>query len=217
MAVDAKLTPDPYLYALNDPPLPPSIDKTMTGINIIVLTQEAEKALSDLAASLTDMKPALKAIGESLVESTNIGLRIPEAWARDKLKIPEPEGNEPVLSAQAQPAAPAAPPTGRVPSPAEQQATTQASALLAGAPLNDPDPTPVTAQTETLAIEGGATLKAMVDHIRNLTEQSATLEELRDNLLQAYGGFSHQELANVMAMAFAAADLSGRYDVQAGS
>ena len=42
----------------------------MTSINIIVLTQEAEQALSDLARSLTDMKPALKAIGESLVEST---------------------------------------------------------------------------------------------------------------------------------------------------
>ena len=103
MAVDAKLTPDPYLYALNDPPLPFSIDKTMTGINIIVLTQEAEKALSDLAHSLTDMKPALKAIGESLVESTNIGLRIPEAWARDKLKIPEPEGDEAILAPQQTP------------------------------------------------------------------------------------------------------------------
>ena len=86
----------------------------MTGINIIVLTQEAEKALSDLAHSLTDMKPALKAIGESLVESTNIGLRIPEAWAQDKLKIPEPEGDEAILAPQQPP--PAAPPTGRAPS-----------------------------------------------------------------------------------------------------
>lgn len=42
----------------------------MTGVNVVVMTDEAEKAFADLAKSLTDMKPALKAIGESLVEST---------------------------------------------------------------------------------------------------------------------------------------------------
>lgn len=39
-------------------------------INIVVLSEEAEKALTNLANSLTDMTPALKAIGESLTEST---------------------------------------------------------------------------------------------------------------------------------------------------
>lgn len=39
-------------------------------INIVVLTKDAEQALTDLANSLTDMKPALKAIGESMTEST---------------------------------------------------------------------------------------------------------------------------------------------------
>lgn len=39
-------------------------------IQIIVLTKEAEQALSRLSDSVTDMKPALKAIGESLTEST---------------------------------------------------------------------------------------------------------------------------------------------------
>ncbi|EIC28963.1 DUF935 domain-containing protein [Methylomicrobium album] len=43
-----------------------------------------------------------------------------------------------------------------------------------------------------------------------------SLEQLRDQLLNAYGDLPSEDMANVMALAFAAADLAGRFDVEQG-
>ena len=81
----------------------------------------------------------------------------------------------------------------------------------------DVDPTPVTAQTDLLAHAAGASIKTMVDVIRAKTEKAKSLEALRDDLLASYGDLDSGELAKVMTLAFAAADLSGRFDVSEGS
>ena len=39
------------------------------------------------------------------------------------------------------------------------------------------------------------------------------MEALRDKLLASYGDLDESSLTNVMTMAFAAAELSGRFDV----
>lgn len=76
--------------------------------------------------------------------------------------------------------------------------------------------TGVDSQTDQLASEAGVSLKAMVDQIAAFAEKAGSLEELRDQLLNSYGELDSGELANVMAMGFAAADLSGRFDVSEG-
>jgi phage gp29-like protein len=52
----------------------------------------------------------LKAYADSLPKLVDYGARIPVAWVQDKLRIPEPEGEEPVLQSS-KPAAATPPPT----------------------------------------------------------------------------------------------------------
>ena len=82
------------------------------------------------------------------------------------------------------------------------------------AEVDDIDPTSIDSQTEQLSQEAGASVKAMVDQIAAFAEQAESLEALRDKLLASYGDLDSEKLTNVMAMGFAAAELSGRFDVE---
>lgn len=76
----------------------------------------------------------------------------------------------------------------------------------------DIDPTSVESQTDLLAAVAGGTIKTWVDTIRAKLEQADSLDALRDDLLNSYGELDNEELTKVMSLAFAAADLSGRFD-----
>jgi phage gp29-like protein len=78
----------------------------------------------------------------------------------------------------------------------------------------DIDPTSTDSQTDRLAIEAGKSIKAIVDQVAAFAEQAESLEALRDKLLASYGDLDDGALTNVMTMAFAAAELSGRFDVE---
>lgn len=56
----------------------------------------------------------------------------------------------------------------------------------------------------------------MIGQIAAITEQAGSLEDLRDRLLAGYGDLDSSELVKVMQLAFAAAELSGRFDVSEG-
>lgn len=90
----------------------------------------------------------------------------------------------------------------------------QADAPAQFAEGDDIDPTSIDSQTEQLSQEAGASVKAMVDQIAAFAEQAESLEALRDKLLASYGDLDSEKLTNVMAMGFAAAELSGRFDVE---
>ncbi|MCK9622011.1 MAG: DUF935 domain-containing protein [Methylobacter sp.] len=79
--------------------------------------------------------------------------------------------------------------------------------------VTDIDPTPVSAQTDILAAAAGNSIKNWVDTIRAKVDSADSLEALRDDLLASYADLDSEQLTNVMTLAFAAADLSGRYDV----
>ncbi len=76
------------------------------------------------------------------------------------------------------------------------------------------DITNTDSQTDQMAIEAGHSVKAMIDQIAMFAEQAESLEALRDRLLESYGELDSSELTNVMALGFAAAELSGRFDVE---
>lgn len=80
----------------------------------------------------------------------------------------------------------------------------------------DIDPTGVDSQTDRLAIEAGPSIKALVGQIAAFAEQAESLEELRDMLLANYGELDSDQLTSVMALGFAAEELSGRFDVSEG-
>ncbi|QOJ20346.1 MAG: DUF935 family protein [Gammaproteobacteria bacterium] len=78
----------------------------------------------------------------------------------------------------------------------------------------DIDPTSSDSQTDILADQSADAGKVMLDKVRDLVDNAESLEQLRDDLLAAYGDLDSSQLVNVMELAFIAADLSGRYDVQ---
>lgn len=91
-------------------------------------------------------------------------------------------------------------------------------AETSGSPIHaepkEADPTPVTAQTAQLFKETEAAWAAVFDRVQALVDEAESLEALREALLNAYGDLPTDELAEIMAMGFAAADLAGRLDVK---
>ena len=146
----------------------------------------------------------LMLLADALPKLASAGARIPLSYVNRKLKIPEPEGDEPILTVGGS-AQPAEPP---------QSAATRLAALAANpAETIDLDPTSSDSQTEQLAREAGGEVQAMVDQIAALAANADSLEVLRDRLLESYGDLDSTKLVNVMALGFAAAELSGRFDV----
>jgi phage gp29-like protein len=77
----------------------------------------------------------------------------------------------------------------------------------------DVDPTPISSMTDQLATEAGPAINQWLDTLRQKVLAAGSLEALRDDLLASYGDLDTGELTKVMSVAFAAAELSGRFDV----
>lgn len=73
--------------------------------------------------------------------------------------------------------------------------------------------TPIDPMTERMSLESGPALKDMLDQIQLYAESAESLEQLRDWLLESYGEMDTARLQKVMQAGFAAAELSGRFDV----
>lgn len=76
------------------------------------------------------------------------------------------------------------------------------------------DPTPVTAQVAQMQAEARIAWEEILERVQALADEAESLEALRERLLSAYGDLPTDELAEIMAMGFAAADLAGRLDVK---
>jgi len=154
---------------------------------------------------------------DALPKLVAIGMTIPARYAHEKLKIPEPDGDEPVLSAGGsglQPATEPGNPSALAALAAGRGLKPVLSGVEGAAPTPDIDPTPVGAHTEQLAREAAPPLDALIDRVRGLVDSADSLDALRDDLLAAYGDLDTRELTNVMALAFACADLAGRHDAR---
>lgn len=150
----------------------------------------------------------LALFSEALPKLAGAGALIPVAWVGERLKIPLPKDGEAVLRGQAA----AAEPTD---APKPNQAAAARASLRAGDP-DETDPTPTDAMAARLANEAAPALEAMLSGVRRLVDEADSLDALRDALLAAYGDLNTERLTAVMQMAYAAADLAGRYDVHGG-
>lgn len=165
----------------------------------------------------TSTSEELNTFSLGIARMVSVGTRIPEKWVHQKLKIPEPEGDEPILmptqaSAMADPAQAGAPPTAGLRAhlslPGGGCPHCAQAALTAQAPSQVADPL-----TARLSQDAAPALKDWLDHIRGLVDQAPDLAFLRDQLLAAYGDLPSADLAKIMQLGFAAAALAGRFDV----
>jgi phage gp29-like protein len=143
----------------------------------------------------------LELYSEALPKLAGIGMRIPARYAYQKLKIPEPEGDEPILIASQ-------------PAPLDQPpATAAARVKLAALASQAEQLTPPEMMVDRLAQDTAGPGRAWMDKIMAMVDTAESLEQLRDMLANAYGDLPSEDMTNVMALAFAAADLAGRFDV----
>lgn len=154
---------------------------------------------------VVDEPEDLAALADQVVKLSQAGMPIPQSYVRNKFGIPEPVGDEPVLaSASAQ-------------LPAQQAQTVLT--LHATKPTvtrvdQDDAIDPPTHQTDQLEAATAPIWREIMDEIRRMVDEAESLPALRDALLAAYGSLPTDRLAEVMALAFAAADLAGRFAVQ---
>ncbi len=174
------------------------------------LTRQLVEPLARLNTSLTRL-PALvfdaeepddiKLYAESLPELVRAGLKVPARWVREKLKIPEAQEGEEVLT------------MGMPQTAAALKAAPGQIAMTAQASGQGDEQDAQLAQLEGLAAQP---LAGMVDAIRRLVEQAESLEGLRDSLIEAWPEMDSAALAEVMAQALTAAALAGRYEILEG-
>lgn len=163
----------------------------------------------------------LALFADALPKLVGIGARIGVKYVNEKLKIPEPEDDEPVLGMAKQPE-PAGETVGYAPRTETAVAVrnacpTKSASIAAAARLDPGDPTPITSLAQQLAGDANAPLAGWVDAILKKIDQAESFAALRDDLLMSYGALDSDELTRIMTLAYAAADLSGRYDVDQGA
>lgn len=136
------------------------------------------------------------------------GLNISRKWVHEELGIPEAEDDDDrlvrpqaaVLQAPGVAAATARP-TGHI------------AALTAPLPAARQEHDAPAQQAQRLEQDLGPLTDAWIDQIRNLVEQSQSLEQIRDGLLDLMPGMDIEQYAAAMRQALAAAALAGRYEV----
>jgi phage gp29-like protein len=130
---------------------------------------------------------------QHLPSLVDMGMRIPMAWAHEKLLIPQAEKDEPVLSrAQPQPA---------VPNQAQL-------AALKAEPESDDTPEQFADQLHTAAADP---LQQWLGAIRQLVDSAESLDAIRDGLLAMQ--LPNHQMADAMNEALNAAVLAGRYEL----
>lgn len=139
---------------------------------------------------------------DAVPKLVGVGMRIPSGWAHDKLKIPQPDGDEPVLAS-----APATNPAPPAP-PAAKAKTTVAALRSAGQASGEPD------ELDALADEmlGGwqETMGELVQPVRSALDNAASLEEFRTVLEEHLATLSPDRLAQMLAKGQFAARIWGQ-------
>ncbi len=172
----------------------------LNGLAPCTVSRDIKKPEDRLANSQTDaniaalgFKPTLEYIRE----------RYGDGWEEATPPAPPPA---PALAAPAATVAPAVAqtPTQGLPPPAPRPNEPAASFA---------EPSPAAAPTDALAVTlaraGDAVLTTWMQTIAQMVSQADSREALSDALVKAYGDLPSEKLQEIMALAFAAAELSG--------
>jgi len=146
----------------------------------------------------------LAGYADALPKLAQSGMRIPAAWAHERLRIPQAEDDEPVLGG------PAAAPVAARHAPGCPCCGT--AALRADNAVGDP-PSLI---AERLDQEARPAMADWLAEIEAMLEAAENLAQFREMLLAAYGDLPEDRMAQTMAAALAVAQAAGRYDIEAG-
>ena len=132
---------------------------------------------------------------EALPKLVGIGMRIPEQYAHDKLNIPIADDDEAVLAVPSQGV------------PLKQIGTAKLKAA------GDSGGDSVAALVDQLESEVQPITDKMIDQVKQLMDEVESLEELADRIPELLGDMDTKQLTELMAKAFATADLTGQQEV----
>ncbi len=144
----------------------------------------------------------LQSYADAIPKLVAVGVPIPLSYIHEKLRIPQAENNEPILRMLTAPVI-------------ENKSKPTTAALKSDALELIVDPTGTDSNGERLAVEALNQVD-LLKFIQSIIDTSETLEALRDAVLESYADLETEKLTQVMTLAFASADLSGRYDVSEG-
>lgn len=134
---------------------------------------------------------------DALAKLVPLGLKVEQSVVRDRIGLPDPEEDADLL----------VPPAAQPPAPSLTRALARARAATRPARDETDD---LVDQVETLA---APILVDMVEQIRRVVDEAATLEEAQARLATLFPGSATDELAEILARAMMASDLQGAADV----
>lgn len=130
----------------------------------------------------------ITAYAEALPKLVGVGMRIPRAWVHDRLRIPKPDGEEPVLETAA-PAAPnAAVETDADAQPANLRALWRAVRLKGTAPARDA----IDALVDTVADDWAPLLDPLMSPLQAAIDEAAAQGETAEQFLARLPGLLEQ-------------------------
>lgn len=139
----------------------------------------------------------IKLFSEALPELVKVGMKIPVSWAHDKLRIPEPAGDEAVLAA----------PAGVLP-PSDEEAPAALAALSAARTGAERDALDDLAGL--MGDEWESTMSPLINPIERLAQECGNLEEFQRRLPEAIAQMDASVVADLLARGLYASYLSGR-------
>lgn len=137
----------------------------------------------------------LKAYAE-IIDKLSDRIDIPQSWVRQKFSIPEPEKGEDCMR------------------PRQQSAVDSRKKVAASTPtpiVEDEDP--LKAFLDRMQNESRPSVEQMMQTIRSVMDQSDSLEEFREVMLDAWESIESEDLGDLMAQAMSLAELMGRFEV----
>jgi phage gp29-like protein len=143
------------------------------------------------------------------------GVVIPASHVQNELKIPQRKGEEPILAPVS--AAPALPDSNETGANNSSKATAALKADIATL-RNRPESPTDGAEVFTQKLLSGADVpfNPLLTPIEELVNGATSLEDLQEQLLELEGQLPLEQYTEYLALAFAAAELSGRFDVNEG-
>ncbi len=142
----------------------------------------------------------MAALADQVVKLSQAGMPIPQWWVRERFGIPEAAEGEPVLGAPALPQD----------APAAQAVHALHTTRCGCAAHAQGAPDIPTLQADRMEIEAEPAWRAIMAEVQRIVDEAESLPALRDALLAAFSDLPDDQLTEVMAMGFAAADLAGR-------
>jgi phage gp29-like protein len=167
----------------------------------------------------------IASFADSIQKLVAAGVEIPVDWVRRKVGVPAPEDDEETIGGKSQEPTqtpivvsplPVPPPQPLTPEPSENDTTEPVAALRSAVNLQPTPSNYVDTQADKLHKKMSPLIDDVLSHVRALLKESKDLHEFKVKLTQWLPEYKDPDITKLLASAFTAAKLAGRYDVSRG-